>query len=380
MNNTLAVITEKTLKEYPNFQAVFNSLKETIFQKKTLVTKMARHPLFEIEPFESLLRNEYITDEERALLFVNDKKEVHPIYGKLYTFTIDSETNQILHRIRYDENNNCYETVFWYEDNYHKSMERYVHTKHPYHHGSICYTYFENGLPDFYLKCKYGEIISKQYQIADNRVIGYQQKHTQFSYTCDVRFEYDTLGNIDLIKEYGKDSGVPRERPEILFKRPLPYQTLETVFKEIEDFLVKKITQKITQEVRIKEPVYCLLLEYAMPEAFPPELAIGVLPNFRGDFETTELHPSYGLFDMRYFSGENNFHLNLLYDEKMEYLYLQYYRAYDFKKYKKESFEYWAERIKQVYLKVCQRLMLADFSASFSISKDYVVVANEVSI
>lgn len=337
---------------------------------------MARHPLFEIEPYEALLRNEFITAEQRALLFVNDAKEVHPCYEKLYTFTIDSETNQIVHRIQYDENNNCYETIFWYEMDCHKSMERYVHTKHPYHHGSICYTYFENGLPDFYLKCKYGEIISKKYQIADGRVTGYHQKHTQFSYTCDVTFEYDTSGNIDLIKEYGKDSGVPREIPKILFKRPLPDQTLETIFKEIEDFLVHKTTEKIIQEVRINEPVYCLMLEYSMPEAFPPDLAIGVLSDIEGDFETTELHELYGPLEMRYYSGENNFIIDL-YDEKMEYLYLQYYRAYDFFKYNRETFEYWDEIIKQVYVKVCKRLMNADFSDSFSTTSEYLVLARE---
>ncbi len=376
MNNTLTAIAEKTLEEYPNFQSVFNSLKETIFQKKTLVTYMARHPLFEIEPYEALLRNEFITDEARALLFVNDAKEVHPCYEKLYTFTIDSETNQIVHRIQYDENNNCYETIFWYEDNYHKSMERYVHTKHPYHHGSICYTYFENGLPDFYLKCKYGEIISKKYQIADGRVIGYYQKHTQFSYTCDVTFEYDTSGNIDLVKEYGKDSGVPREIPEILFKRPLPDQTLKTIFKEIEDFLVHKISEKIIQEVHIQEPVYCLFLEYAMPHAFPPDLAIGVLSDIEGDFETTARNKLYSPLDMRYYSGEKDFHVDL-YEEKMEYIYLQYYRAYDFFKYNKETFEYWDEKIKQVYLNVCKRLMHVDFSDSFEISCEYLVIARE---
>ncbi len=376
MNNNLAAIVEKTLEEHSNFQVVFNNLKEIIFQKKSLVTRMARHPLFEIEPFENLLRNEYITSEERALLFVTDVKEVNTPYEKCYTFTIDSETNQIVHRSLYDENNNCFETIFWYEENYHKSMERYVHHTFPHHHGNICYTFFKNGLPDFYLSCKYAQIKLKEYHTANGRVIGYQQKDTQFSYTCDVTFDYDTEGNIDLIKEFGKDRDVPRELPEILFKRPYANQTLEETFKKIEDFLVTRICEQIQQHVRIDEEVYCLMLKYAMPEAFPPELAIGVVPDLPGPFETLQLHELYNTPDLRYYSDENTLPVNL-YEEKMQYLYLQYYRAYDFFKYNKETFEYWDEIIKQVYLGVCKRLMEEDFSKAFRISKDYLVVARE---
>lgn len=374
MNNKLTALFEKAQEEYTNFQTVFNNLKEVIFQKKSLVTCMARHPLFEIEPFESLLRNEYITAEQHASLFVNDVKEIDPYYEKLYTFTIDAETNQIVHRIRYDENNNGYETIFWYEENYHKSMERYVHTTFPHHHGSICYTFFENGLPDFYLKCKYAEIISKKYQIADGRVIGYHQKHTQFSYTCDVTFEYDTSGNIDLIKEYGKDSDVPREKPEILFKRPATNQTIESTFKKIEDFLVDRISEQILQHVRIEEEVYCLMLEYTMPEAFPPELAIGVTADLEGPFETLELHQLYNTPDLRYYMDESKLPVEL-YDEHMQYLYLFFYRAYDFKTYNRETFEYWNNRIRLLYVSVCKRLMNTDFSSCFRKSEHYLVVA-----
>lgn len=374
MSNTLSALFEKTLEEYNNFSVAFDRLKEIIFQKNNLVSFMARHPLFEIEPFEDLLRNEYITAEERKLLFVNDLKEINSESEKLYTFTIDPETNQIVHRIRYDENNNCYETIFWYQDNCHKNMERYVHTKFPYHHGSICYTYFKNGLPDLYLLCQYSKIFFKKYEIEDGRVTGYRQQHTFFTYTSDVTFEYDASGSIDTIKEFGKDSGVPRERPEILFKRPATNQTIESTFKKIEDFLVDRISEQILQHVRIEEEVYCLMLEYIMPIAFPPELAIGVTADLEGPFETLKLHQLYNTPDLRYYMDESKLPVEL-YDEHMEYLYLFFYRAYDFKTYKRETFEYWNNRIRLLYVSVCKRLMNTDFSSCFRTSEHYLVVA-----
>lgn len=374
MNKSIKERTKRIEDEYKNFHVVFDNMKMAVFQKENLITRRARHPLFEIEPFEALLRNELITEEERNALFVQNTDQINPESEKLYTFTIDPETNQIVHRIRYDENNNCYETIFWYEDNCHKSMERYVHTKHPYHHGIICYTFFKNGLPDLYLKCQYSKILSKKYKIKNDRVTGYQQQHTFFSYTCDVTFEYDASGTIDTIKEFGKDSGVPRKRPEILFKRPAPNQTIESTFKKIEDFLVERISEQILQHVRIEEEVYCLMLEYAMPEAFPPELAIGVTANLEGPFETLKPNQLYNTPDLRYYMDENKLPVEL-HNEQMEYIYMFYYRAYDFKEYKRETFEYWNDQVRQVYVNVCRRLMNTDFSKCFNISEDYLVIA-----
>ncbi|WP_163398813.1 hypothetical protein [Flavobacterium fluviatile] len=358
-------------EEYENFHAVFDNMKKAVFQKENLITRRARHPLFEIEPFEALIRNEFITEDERNALFVQDTDQINPESEKLYTFTIDSETNRIVHRIRYDENNNCYETIFWYEENCHKSMQRYIHTKHPYHHGIICYTFFENGLPDLYLKCQYSKVLSKKYKIEDGRVTGYRQQHTFFSYTSDVSFEYDTFGNIEVIKEYGKDSGVPGERPEILFKRPESNQTIKSTFKRIEDFLVERISEQILKHVQIEEEVYCLMLEYAMPEAFPPELAIGVTTDHKDSYETLKSYQWYNT-NLRYLYDGNTIDL---YDEQMQYIYLFYYRSYDFKEYKRETFEYWNNHVRQVYVNVCRRLMDVDFSTCFNISEDYLVIA-----
>jgi hypothetical protein len=374
MNNTLKNLFEKTEEEYSNFPAVFESLKKSIFQKNNLVTRMARHPLFEIEPFESLLRNEFMTEEEQAALFLSDEKDINSGSEKLYTFTIDPETNQILHRIQYDENNNFYETIFWYEDSVHKSMERYVHTTFPYHHGSICYTFFKNEQPDLYIKCKYSKIKSKKYQISNGQIISYHEQDTESSYTSDVLFEYGTSGNIDLIKKYVKGAGIPQERPEILFKRPEAHQTIKSVFTEIENFLVARITEQIQQHVRIQEEVYCLMLEYCMPEAFPPHLAIGVTPDLEGPYETLKLYQLYNTPDLRYAYEENALRVDL-YEEEMQYKYLFYYRAYDFKEYKREKFEYWNDQVRQVYVNVCKRLMHADFSTCFNISEHYLVIA-----
>lgn len=371
MNKRVKERIKQIQEEYENFHAVFDNMKNAVLQKENLITRKARHPLFEIEPFEALIRNEFITEDERYALFLQETDQINPESEKLYTFVIDPENNQIVHRIRYDENNNCYETIFWYEDNCHKSMQRYIHTKHPYHHGIICYTFFKNGLPDLYLKCQYSKVLSKKYKIEDGRITGYRQQHTFFSYTSDVTFKYDASGAIDVIKESGKDAGILRERPEILFKRPEHNQTIENTFKRIEDFLFQRISRQILKQVQIEEKVYCLMLEYAMPEAFPPELAIGVSKDPEDSNETLKSHQWYTT-NLRYLYDEYTIDLH---DEQMQYIYLFYYRAYDFKEHKRETFEYWNDQIRQVYVNVCRRLMDVDFSTCFNISEDYLVIA-----
>lgn len=373
MNKSIKVLLKQVQEDYENLHAVFDNMKSVVFQKDKYITQMARHPLFEIEPFEALIRNEFVTEEERMTLFVQHKDEINAESEKLYTFTMDSETNQILHRIRYDENNNRHESVFEYGNIYHKSIKLSVYGERTVKE-NVCYLFLKEGLPYLYMECTSIGIKSKQYQIENGRITGYQQQHTFFSYTADVTFEYNDSGNIDVIKEFGKDADIAREREEILFKRPDPIQTLEQTFKEIENFLVARINEQLQQHVRIKEDVYCLMLEYCMPEAFPPELAIAVVPDLEGPIETLQLHQLYNTPDMRYAYGEYALPVDL-YEEHIQYLYLFYYRAYNLKEYKRETFEYWNDKVRQVYLNVCKRLLDTDFSACFSTSEHYLVLA-----
>lgn len=373
MNNTNTTLFKRIQEEYNNLSAEFDVLKTKVFNNNHLGTRMARHPLFEIEPFHSLLKNEFITADQQALLFVEDATEINLEYEKLFTFTIDSNTDQIFHRIRYDENNNIIETVFDYTTDYHKSIKRSIYGNRIIAE-NICYLFFKNGLPDLFIECTSIGIKSKKYQIENNCIAGYHQEHTFFSYNCEVRFGYDFWGNIDVIKEEGKDGYIARERPEILFKRPDEGQSMEDTFKKIENFLVERISEQILQHVRIEEEVFCLMLEYIMPIAFPPELAIGVTADIEGPYETLELHQLYNTPDLRYYMDESKLPVEL-YDEHIEYLYLFFYRAYDFKTYNRETFEYWNNQIRQVYVSVCKRLMNTDFSSCFSTSEHYLVVA-----
>ena len=149
---------------------------------------------------------------------------------------------------------------------------------------------------------------------------------------------------------------------------------MEDTFKKIENFLVERISEQILQHVSIEEEVYCLMLEYAMPEAFPPELAIGVTADLEGSFETLELHQLYNTPNLRYYMDESKLPVQL-YDEHMQYLYLFFYRAYDFKIYNRETFEYWNNQVRQVYVTICKRLMNTDFSACFRTAEHYLVIA-----
>jgi hypothetical protein len=373
MNKSTTALIKQIQEDYEKLHGIFEEMKVSVFQKDKRITQMARHPLFEIEPFEAFLRNEFITEEARATLFVQNEDEINPESEKLYTFTIDPETNQILHRIRYDENNNRHETVFEYTENFQKSVSQSVYGERLLKN-NICYLFLKKGLPNLYLECTSIGVKSKQYALDIGRIDGYQQEHTFFKNISDVIFTRDAAGNIDVIKEYVKEAGAYRERPEILFKRPEANQTLAHTFKQIEDFLVTRITEQIQKYVQIKEEVYCLMLEYCMPEAFPPELAIGITPDLEGPYETLALHQLYNTPDLRYSYGEHALPVEL-YEEHMQYLYLFYYRAYNFKEYKRETFEYWNSQVREVYLNVCKRLMDTDFSASFKTSEHYLVMA-----
>ncbi len=369
----MTTLLENIQKEFNNLPQEFAAIKQTILNDNSLVTYMARHPLFEIEPFESLLRNELITEEERNLLFVQDEKEVNIPYEKLYTFISDPENQRIHHRVCYDENQNRHETVFTYEENSHKSLTLHVYGERILLH-NVCHLFFKNGIPDLYLECTHRGVRSKKYRIENQRIVGFHATHTFFSSVSDVVFEYDASGAIDLIKEYRK--GENPDRPEILFKRPEPGLTLETAFKAMEDFLVERITEEVLQRVSINEEVYFLMMEYCMPEAFPPELVIGVTSDLKAPFETLNINELYYPETIRHHSAEGTLQVDL-YDEEMQYLFLLYYRAYNYMNYERKTFEYWDEKVKQVYLKVCQRLMHADFSGSFNRSEHFLVLARE---
>ncbi len=366
-------LLEKIQQEFDNLPEAFAAIRQTIESKDSLVTYMARHPFFEIEPFEDLLKNELITEEQRKLLFVTDPTDVDISYEELYTFTADPKSNRIVHRIKHLENQNRHETVFVYEEDFHKSLTLSVYGERVVLH-NVCHLFFKNGIPDLYLECTHSGITLKKYGTENGRLTGYHQKDTFSNYICNVAFLYDTSGNIDVIKKYVK--GENPNRPEILFKRPEPGLTLDIAFKKMEDFFVNRIREVVQQHVRINEQAYCLLLEYCMPEAFPPELAIGVVPDLEGPWETLKIHQKYNTPDLRYYyySDEDKVLIDL-YDEEIQYLFLLYYRGYNYFKYERLTFEYWDEKVKQVYLNICQRLMHVDFSISFNRSEHFLVLA-----
>jgi len=52
MNKSTAAFIKQIEDEYENIHTIFDSIKNTVFQRENLITHMARHPLFEVEPFE----------------------------------------------------------------------------------------------------------------------------------------------------------------------------------------------------------------------------------------------------------------------------------------------------------------------------------------
>lgn len=345
----------------------FESLKAAVLKKENLQEIMTKHPFYEIEPFFAEHQNEY--PEEGGISLLCEKGEdFNPEIHDYYTLKVDVKSKKLHFRTAHLGSDVSFETLFQYDQLCLKSLEIYKkdNIKRP---AKLSYLFFKDGLPDLYLQCSAYGFIWKEYTRTNQRLSGYTLKNIHNQFATNVAFHYTRNGELDVIRESDSRNRVVK----ILYKRPERNDHIDDVLKTIEDYLVDKISRQILQKVKLSEQVYCIVLEYCMQEAFPPSVSIGVTSDHSGD---AGLNEKYNAPAMRYYTEEETLDINLR-EEKLQYAYLFYNRAYAYKKYRGELFYYWEKKVKEVYLNVCKRLMRVDFSSSFGRTDDFLVLAND---
>ncbi|UII31500.1 hypothetical protein LVD17_24715 [Fulvivirga ulvae] len=361
--------TEEIQKEFDNLPDSYEMMKAEALQNDSLVEMAARHPLYEIEPFFSELNNEFY-DENHSFL-IETEEDYNPEKDELYTLWIDMELRKTFYRIHHLGGNVTYETTFEYHKDYYKSAMVFVDGNgiKPI---KLAYLYFKEEVPDMYIECSTYGLFSKKYNSEEYRLNGYKMQVPATNYEYDVQFEYNYDGVLERITgKAGKDSS-----SKVIFQRPGIGQNMTDTLTVIEDQLVEEVTDQIQKKVRIDEKVYCILLEYTMQGPFPPTIAIGLESEIDAPWDETKIHEYYNAPDMQYFSEEDTLPVDL-YSEELEKAYIFFNQNYDIMNLTDEEFDLWEDQVKQLYLRVCKRIMHMDFSMSFQKSDRFLVMAKD---
>jgi hypothetical protein len=358
---------EEIKKEFATLTESFESLTAPLMVDEKLVELAAKHALYEIEPFFSEHNNEFM-DENSPSVLINSEEDFNPEKDDYYIFKVNLETRKAHYRKLYLGSGISYDTVFEYHDEYYKSATIYIN---PELKKSIklCYLFFKDGMPDHHIECSEYGVLSKKYYSEDQRLLGYTMENIGTGYIFDVKFEYNYEGALQSIIESYRGDGKPRT----IFKRPGKNENIDDTLQLIEDQLVEEIADQIQSKVQIDEKVYCVLLEYTLQHPFPPTIGIGVESEMK---ENMELYELYNAPDMQYFSEGDNLDIDL-YPSALEDAYLFIDRVYDNMKLSDEEYEKMSQRVKEVYLKICKRLMHMNFDKSFAKTHNFLVLARD---
>lgn len=358
---------EEVKKEFENLTENFENIVASLMVDEKLTELAAKHPLYEIEPFFTEHNNEFI-DENSPSVLINSEQDFNPEKDDYYIFKINLETRKAHYRKLYLGSGISYDTVFEYHDDYHKSTTIYINPdlKKAI---KLCYLFFNEGMPDHYIECSEYGVLSKKYQSEEHRLLGYTMENIGTGYIFDVKFEYNFDGALETIIESYRGDGKPR----IIFKRPDKSFTIEKALQIIEDQLVEEITEQIQTNVKIDEKVYCILLEYTLQHPFPPTIGIGVESEMKENMEIYEL---YNAPDMQYFSESDTIDIDL-YTFNLEEAYLFVDRAYDNMKLSDEEYENMSHQVREVYLRICKRLIHMNFDKSFTKTENFLVLARD---
>lgn len=361
--------TEEIQKEFDDLPNSHEKMKAKALQRDSLVEMAAKHPLYEIEPFFSELNNEFY-DENHSFL-IESKDDYDPERDELYTLWVDMDLRKTLYRVHHLGGNVSYETTFEYHEDYYKSATVFINSegKKPI---KLAYLYFKEEMPDLYIECSTYGLFSKQYHSEEYRLSGYTMNVPGTDYEYEVQFEYNYEGALERITGKVPDDDSSR----VIFQRPGEQQNIEDTLTALEDQLVEEITDQIQKKVRIDEKVYCILLEYTMQGPFPPTVAIGLESEIEGPWDEAKIYNYYNAPDMHYFSEGDTLPVDL-YLEELEKAYIFIDQNYDIMNLTDEEFRQWEEQVKQLYLRVCKRIMHMDFSMSFQKTNGFLVIARD---
>lgn len=363
-------IFEDIQLEFDNMVAKFETVRGEILRDEILQDRVTKHPFYEIEPFFAEHKNEFLEEESISKMPAATEDFNAAIYD-YYTLKVSMETGKLYIRTLHLGEGISDETVFQYNEAHYKSFRIYNHPsgKRPL---KLSCLYFKKGLPDVFVQCSPYGCVWKRYIVENNRISGYELKNSNNAYVVHVEYYYNKTGSLDLIKQ--KYPGC--SKVDIIFKRPEKDDNIEDILRKIEDYLVDRIAKNILQNVKLNENVYCILLEYCIQAAFPPVIGIGVESDIKGNIRDKSIEEIYNAPEMQYFTEDETLAIDIN-EEKIQYAYLFYQRAYENRKFKGESFEYWEDSVKQVYLNVIKRLMKVDFFPSFTKADNFLVLAKD---
>lgn len=357
-------------QEFETLLDGFAEEKAAILENESLHTLLAKHPLYEIEPFFSEHNNEFL-DEDSPSFLIDTAEDYDPERDQLYKFRIDMNTRKALFRTEIFGGGTSYDTIYSYTENYYRSATVYINPEMQ-KAIKLCYLFFEDGMPHTYVECSEYGALSKTYRSEDGRLLGYLQDHEGLDNKYEVAFTYNFDGALDTI--IGREAGKKKEN--LIFKRPDKNQNIADTLETIENHLVEEIANQIGAKVKIEEEVFCILLEYTMQGAFPPTIGIGVLSDVAGDINHVNLVDYYNAPDMQYFSESGTLEIDL-FTPVLEEAYLFYDRTFDFHQSSESDYSKWSDTVRELYLRVCKRLMHIDFSNSFSKTDNFLVLARD---
>ncbi|MCX2681961.1 hypothetical protein OOZ15_18565 [Galbibacter sp. EGI 63066] len=354
-------------QEFKRLPENFEKMKDAVLSKEGLVKMMAKHALYEIEPFYFEHWNEYMEEGEVLVVFSED--DFNPKTDDLYTHWVDVGDRKIHFRRWHIGKTTYYDTVFEYHDDYVKSATVFFSSEEikPI---KLAYMEYKNGMPYHYIEAVEGGTVHKEYRVEDQELAGYfmYSGSKDVDYKEDVKFEYDPNGS-GLNRIVLIDPKNDTER--LISQRPKKGQNMEDVLAQLEENLVEEITQQIQEKVRIEEEkVYCVLLQHCVQGPFPPAVAIGL----ESEYDEECL---LGAADLRYFSEDGTLPLDL-YTPEIEEAEVFVRQKRDMMKLSEEEYEAWEEELKAFYLRVCKRIFHMNFSKSFTKTDHFIVYANDI--
>jgi|GEM_PF-1699117 len=361
-------------EEFDRIADTFSQKEKEILEDENLIILQSKYNLHDIQPYHAQLTNETLPPD--AKLIIESEEDFDPELDDLYDYRIDFESRKAyLKRLHFGEDV-FYSTIYEYDEDeeYHKSFSIYQNNGN-IKATNLSYLYFRDGLPYQFIECTEYGISLKTYTCDDTFIKSYKLEWPDYDHHCIGELSYNPDGDLIKIVETVSDG-----RVRLLFEAGLETRDIETVLEELENFLVENIADQILEKVSIEEPVYCILFEYTMQGPFPPTIAFGVASEIEGTFEDHAPCELYNAPDMRYFSEHDKPRLvNIdFYPEDIQSAYLiTTAHSTNIPWQDEEASETWEQQVKDVYLRVCKRLMHFDFSSSFTKTAHFLVMARD---
>lgn len=366
-------------KLYAKIQEEFNHIADTFIEKEidvladeNLITIRSKYNLYDIQPYFAELTNNVLTKDSK--LTIESEEDFDPETDDLYEYKINFENRKAYLKREHYGGGAFYSTLYEYTDEYHKSFSVYQN-KENIKATNLSYLYLKNGIPDQFIECTEYGISLKKYTCENGIIKSYKLEWPEYDHYCIGELTFDNHENLKMITETASDG-----RIRIVFDATVSTEDIEETLAQLETFLVENIADQIIENVKIEEPVYCILFEYSMQAPFPPTIAFGITSEIEGDFQDKELYELYNSPDMKYFSeNEEPNAINIdFYPVAIQPNYLittSYGENIPWQD--EEAYALWEKQVFDTYLRVCKRLMHFDFSKSFTKTENFLVMARD---